>query len=43
LVTVGEPKDFWMITLRPRGPSVTFDGAREAAHTVADVLACFAS
>src|SRR5207248_9243332 len=23
LVTVGEPNDFWMITLRPLGPSVT--------------------
>ena len=23
LVTVGEPKDFWMMTLRPLGPSVT--------------------
>ena len=23
-VTVGDPNDFWMMTLRPRGPSVTF-------------------
>src|SRR3954468_20252218 len=23
LVTVGEPNDFWMMTFRPRGPSVT--------------------
>ena len=23
VVTVGEPKDFWRITLRPLGPSVT--------------------
>ena len=22
-VTVGEPNDFWMMTFRPRGPSVT--------------------
>ena len=24
LVTVGLPKDFWMMTFRPLGPSVTF-------------------
>ena len=42
LVTVGEPNDFWMMTLRPRGPSVTLTArasfATPALHRLAGFL-----
>src|SRR3954471_14737356 len=41
LVTVGEPKDFWMMTLRPRGPSVTLTA--RASFATPRCIACRAS
>ena len=42
LVTVGEPKVFWMMTLRPLGPSVTLTAraslATPAPHRLAGFL-----
>ena len=41
LVTVGEPNDFWMMTLRPRGPSVTLTA--RASFATPRCIACRAS
>src|SRR5579875_110572 len=41
LVTVGEPNDFWMMTFRPRGPSVTLTA--RASLATPRCIACRAS